>query len=125
VDGFHNEFEDQAGTLSITQDQVIGRNPDYILTTKQKCPEAASPESTTAPEESAAPEETVNRNTCAGHSTTAPTPKTGVDEILLRADWQGIDAVSNKRVYLYRCAPAASRRAARGGCGECALFHTL
>ncbi len=96
--GFHNEFEDQAGTLSITQDQVIGRNPDYILTTKQDAPEAASPESTTAPEESTAPEET-GTGTPSPDSTTAPTPETGVDEILLRADWQGIDAVSNKHVY--------------------------
>lgn len=96
--GFHNEFEDQAGTLSITQDQVIGRNPDFILTTRQDAPDAAASESTTPPEETAVPEETAT-GTPAPDSTTPPTPKTGVDEILLRADWQNIDAVLSKRVY--------------------------
>lgn len=101
--GFHNEFEDQTGMLSITQDQVIGRNPDYILTTRQDAP-ATSAEETNAPEdaitskETAAPEEPAT-GTPSPDSTTAPVPKTGVDEILLRTDWQGVDAVSNKRVY--------------------------
>ena len=96
--GFHNEFEDQTGTLSITQDQVIGRNPDFIITTQQDAPSATAPDSTTAPEESTAPEEAAT-GTPAPDSSTPPTPETGVDEILLRTDWQNINAVSSKRVY--------------------------
>ena len=98
--GFHNEFEDQSGILSITQDQVTGRNPDFILTTTANAPETTVPESTAAPEETTAPEETAApEETPSPDSTTAPTPETGVDEILLRSDWQSIDAVSAKRVF--------------------------
>jgi len=99
--GFHNEFEDQTGILSITQDQVIGRNPDYLLTTTLNAPAVAAPEGTTAPEETAAPEgsDGTADGTPSPDAATPPTPETGVDEILLRSDWQGIDAVSAKRVY--------------------------
>ena len=92
--GFHNEFEDQSGTLSITQDQVIGRNPAYILTTTATAPVATIPENTVSPEQSTTPE-----NSTAPENSASPTPETGVDEILLRADWQTINAVSNKRVF--------------------------
>ena len=91
--GFHNEFEDQAGMLSITQDQVIGRSPDYILTTTETAPsntaaETPVPGETTAPESTAPPE-----------GEAAAAAATGVDEILSRTDWQSIDAVSGRRVY--------------------------
>ena len=99
--GFHNEFEDQTGILAITQDQVIGRNPAYLLTTTLDAPAATAPEETTAPEESTAPEGSGGTvgGTPSPDATTPPTPKTGVDEILLRSDWQGVNAVSAKRVY--------------------------
>lgn len=99
--GFHNEFEDQTGVLSITQDQVTGRNPDFILTTTANAPEpTTAPEGTTAPDESPAPDGTNGAtDTPSPETTTQPTPETGVDEILLRSDWQSIDAVSAKRVY--------------------------
>lgn len=91
--GFHNEFEDQAGVLSITQDQVIGRNPDYILTTAETAPshtaaEATGAEVTAAPESAGSPE-----------GETAAAAASGVDEILSRTDWQSIDAVFARRVY--------------------------
>lgn len=91
--GFHNEFEDQSGILAITQDQVIGRNPDYILTMAANAPAGTAPENTTAPEDTTSPEGGTPE------STTPPTPETGVDEILQRVDWQGVGAVSNQRVF--------------------------
>lgn len=86
--GFHNEFEDQTGTLAITQDQVVGRNPGYIITTTADAPASSTPEETTAPDDASSLD-----------GTTPVTPETGVDEILLRTDWQNVSAVSAKRVY--------------------------
>ena len=121
--GFHNEFEDQTGVLSITQDQVIGRNPDYILTTAANAPAAA--ENTTAAEETAEPENpSAPENSSAPETTAPPTPVTGVDEILLRADWQGIDAVSNKRVF-YLDARLLTRAGPRVADAANALYSIL
>ncbi len=84
--GFHNEFEDMTGTIAITQDQVVGRNPDVIITTTK-----STPASTDQPEQTPAADGTT------------PEPQnviaTGVEEILARADWQGLDAVVGKRVF--------------------------
>lgn len=77
--GFHNEFEDQQGVLSVTQDQVIGRSPDVIITTVDGAASTADPAAT-------------------GDSN-APAQTGGVSEILTRADWGNIDAVKNERVY--------------------------
>ncbi|MCE5190060.1 MAG: ABC transporter substrate-binding protein [Eubacteriales bacterium] len=102
--GFHNEFEDQSGLLAITQDQVIGRSPDYILTTAaaasvRTAEETATPDETPAPESTPAPENTPAPDGTVPDGATPAAPVTGVDEILARADWQSIDAVAAKRVY--------------------------
>ena len=84
--GFHNEFEDMSGTVAITQDQVVGRNPDVIITTTK-----STPASTDQPEQTPLADGTT------------PEPQsvavTGVEEILARADWQSLDAVVSKRVF--------------------------
>ena len=80
--GFHNEFEDQHGLLSVTQDQVVGRSPDYIITTASG--------STDQPAEPADPAATPDPN---------PAPVTGPAEILARADWSDVAAVKSGHVY--------------------------
>ena len=77
--GFHNEFEDQSGALTVTQDQVIGRSPDYIITT-------ARDRSADTPDPNATPDPA------------APT-LTGTAEILARSDWAQVDAVKNNHVF--------------------------
>ena len=84
--GYHNEFEDQAGYLSVTQDQVIGRNPDIIISTAESA--IAEPVDPTVTQDPAA----------------TPDPAAGdipasVAEILSRAGWEGVDAVKNGLVY--------------------------
>jgi iron complex transport system substrate-binding protein len=79
--GFHNEFEDLSGSLSITQDQVVGRSPDYIIT-------AANGGSSDASNATATPDPA------------AETPAlTGPAEILARSDWAQVDAVVKQHVY--------------------------
>lgn len=91
--GFHDEFEDQAGFLSITPDQVVGRSPDYILTTTAaSASETGSPEETTVPNETVAPDGTTQDE----ESQSSDSP---VSEIGSRTDWDTIDAVKNNRVF--------------------------
>ncbi len=78
--GYRNEFEDQQGFLSVTQDQVVGRNPDFIITTV----EVSSSESN---DSAAAPEPD------------ADAIPASVTEILARSEWADLDAVRNARVY--------------------------
>lgn len=80
--GFHDEFEDQEGTLSITQDQVIGRSPSYIITTTA----GSWADTATTEDETQTPE---------------PEPEgyASVAEILARTDWETITAVSQQHVY--------------------------
>lgn len=88
--GFHNEFEDQAGLISVTQDQVVGRSPDIILTAeKEQSAEQVDPSVT--PDPAATPEET------------APA-LTGPAEILARSEWATVDAVKAGRVYYFNAA---------------------
>lgn len=85
--GFHDEFEDQPGLLAITSDQVVGRSPDYILTTTAEAvSETPSPEDTASPDESA-PDSTPSAN------------DGSISEIESRTDWDSIDAVKNSRVF--------------------------
>lgn len=81
--GFHNEFEDQTGVLAVTQDQVIGRNPDFIITTT-KSSSADQTEDATATDDPNA---------------VTTTTLTGTEEILARADWAEMTAIVNSRVY--------------------------
>lgn len=79
--GFHNEFEDLSGLLSITQDQVVGRSPDYIITVaKASSPDAADATVTPDP-------------------TAETSALTGPNEILARSDWAQVDAVVQQHVY--------------------------
>ena len=88
--GFHNEFEDQAGLISVTQDQVVGRSPDIILTAeKEQVAEQADPSVT--PDPAATPDETASI-------------LTGPAEILARSEWATVDAVKNGRVYYFNAA---------------------
>lgn len=48
--GYHNEFEDQPGYPAVTQDQVVGRSPDIIITTT---PDGQNADSTAEPTEPA------------------------------------------------------------------------
>lgn len=84
--GFHNEFEDQTGLISVTQDQVVGRSPDVIITTsRDRSQDAPDPNQTPDPNASPDP---------------AATPAlTGPAEILARSDWAQVDAVKNQQVY--------------------------
>lgn len=86
--GFHNEFEDQTGYLSITSDQVVGRSPDYILTT------ASVPDSDTASPESTATAD----GTVTDEQTQTDSP---ISEISARTDWDTIDAVKNNRIFYF------------------------
>lgn len=89
--GYHNEFEDQQGLLQVTQDQVVGRSPDIILTSARA--DAASADSST-PDPFLTPDPS---------STADPaTPSLqGPAEILARAEWAQVDAVKNNRVYYF------------------------
>lgn len=85
--GFHNEFEDQSGLISVTQDQVVGRSPDIILTaTKEVAQTQTDPESTPDPDVVA--------------DETTPTIN-GTADILSRSEWSTVDAVANQRVYYF------------------------
>ena len=84
--GFHNEFEDQTGLISVTQDQVVGRSPDVIITTSRDRSQDA-PDPSLTPDPNASPDP-------------AATPAlTGPAEILARSDWAQVDAVKNQQVY--------------------------
>ncbi len=83
--GYHNEFEDQEGLISVTQDQVVGRSPDVILTTeKEPLPDAV----TTTPDPAATPDPEAD----ALH---------GKAEILARSEWSTVDAIANGRVFYF------------------------
>ena len=84
--GFHNEFEDQTGLISVTQDQVVGRSPDVIITASRDRSQDA-PDPNLTPDPNATPDP-------------AATPVlTGPAEILARSDWAQVDAVKNQQVY--------------------------
>ena len=90
--GYHNEFEDQTGLLSVTQDQVVGRSPDIILTdTIQIAPSTPDPNAT--PDPAATPDAT-ETSPDAGSAAMS-----GTAEILSRSEWVTVDAVKNNRVY--------------------------
>ncbi len=90
--GYHNEFEDQTGLISVTQDQVVGRSPDYIITVSRdrSADEAAS--TTLDPNATTDPNATPDPNAAAA-------TLTGPAEILARSEWAQVDAVKNQRVF--------------------------
>ena len=89
--GYHNEFEDQSGLLSVTQDQVVGRSPDIILTaTKEIAPSTPDPNAT--PDPAATPD-------AGGAVPGTESAVSGTAEILARSEWATVDAVKNNRVY--------------------------
>jgi iron complex transport system substrate-binding protein len=102
--GFHNEFEDQQGILSVTQDQVLGRNPDVILTTEDGGTQPADPAAT--------------------NETNAAALPAGTSEILARTDWAELDAIKNSRVY-YIDGSLVTRAGPRVADGIAALFAAL
>ena len=83
--GYHNEFEDQTGLLSVTQDQVVGRSPDIILTATREIAQS-TPDPNATPDPAAAPD--------AGTAAMS-----GTAEILSRSEWASVDAVKSGRVY--------------------------
>ncbi len=85
--GFHNEFEDQAGLISVTQDQVVGRSPDIILTATKEI-SAEQPDPNATPDPAASPD-------------AATATISGTAEILARSEWANVDAVKNGRVYYF------------------------
>ena len=95
--GYHDEFEDQPGVLAVTQDQVIGRNPDVIFTAADGAGQSADPNAASL---------------------------TGTAEILARSDWAGMDAVKNGRVY-YVDASLVTRAGPRVADGIAALYAAL
>ena len=77
--GFRNEFEDQSGIISVTQDQVVGRSPNVILTvSRDRSTDEVDPDATPDP---------------AGATLSGPA------EILARSEWQEVRAVKSNRVY--------------------------
>ena len=84
--GFHNEFEDQSGPISVTQDQLVGRSPDVIIT-------ASRDRSLDAPDPNVSPDPNISPDPAATPALTGPA------EILARSDWAQVDAVKNQRVY--------------------------
>lgn len=88
--GFHNEFEDQAGLLSVTQDQVVGRSPDIILTAS-KPPEPVEPDPNAVPD----PEATEDPNAEPAGTLHGP------EEILARSEWATVDAVKSGKVFYF------------------------
>lgn len=95
--GYHDEFEDQPGILSVTQDQVIGRNPDVIITVSGGAGESADPNAAAV---------------------------TGTAEILARSEWAEMDAVKNGRVY-YIDARLVNRAGPRVADAIAALYEAL
>lgn len=83
--GYHNEFEDQEGIISVTQDQVVGRSPDIILTAEK---DASPDETAVTPDPSATPDPEANA-------------LRGKAEILARTEWATVDAVKNGKVYYF------------------------
>ncbi|NLI53350.1 MAG: ABC transporter substrate-binding protein [Clostridiales bacterium] len=102
--GYHNEFEDQQGYLSITQDQVVGRSPGVIITASQSGAPAEDPDATPDPNAEAA--------------------LTGPDEILARSEWANVSAVKSGRVY-YIDAALLTRAGPRVAQGLAALYTAL
>ena len=94
--GFHNEFEDQTGLISVTQDQVVGRSPDVIITTSRD-------RSQDAPDPNLTPDPSVTPDPAATPALTGPA------EILARSDWAQVDAVKKQQVYYIK--PALITRA--------------
>jgi iron complex transport system substrate-binding protein len=78
--GLKNEFEDLQGYASITQDQVVGRNPDIIVTTTPDGVTSTVPATTDGEETS-------------GNALGA------TDEIMERPGWEDVAAVARQRVY--------------------------
>ena len=104
--GYHNEFEDQPGYPAVTQDQVVGRSPDVIITTK---PNASAADPATDPA-SETPDPALNTpdpaagtpdpNATADPNAAPPASTlTGPQEILARDGWGDVDAIKNQRVY--------------------------
>ena len=92
--GFHNEFEDQTGYPAVTQDQVIGRNPDIIIST------TPDGQSTDPAEETPDPAlETPDPSATEDPTAATTSSLTGPAEILAREGWGDVDAVKNERVY--------------------------
>ena len=107
--GYHNEFEDQPGYPAVTQDQVVGRNPDIIITTKPNA-QAGDPAAETPDPASVTPDPALTTpdpalgtpDPSATDDPNAATPAstlTGPQEILARDGWGDVDAVKNQRVY--------------------------
>ena len=110
--GYHNEFEDQAGLISVTQDQVVGRSPDIIITAAQSAADA-QPEPDETADPNASPDPAANES--------APT---GPAEILARSEWTQVDAVKNNRVY-YIDPALITRAGPRILAGAAALYTAL
>lgn len=91
--GYHNEFEDQSGYPAVTQDQVIGRSPDIIITTN------ASSQGATSTEETPDPALETPDPAATESTSTTSSALTGPEEILAREGWADVDAVKNGRVY--------------------------
>ena len=90
--GYHNEFEDQTGLLSVTQDQVVGRSPDIILTATKEIAQS-TPDPNATPDPAATPD-AAETSPDAGSAAMS-----GAAEILSRSEWVTVDAVKNNRVY--------------------------
>ena len=88
--GYHNEFEDQTGLLTLTQDQVVGRSPDIILTATKEIAQ-------NTPDPNATPDPAVTPD--AGATPGMESAISGPAEILARSEWATVDAVKNSRVY--------------------------
>ena len=96
--GYHNEFEDQTGLLSVTQDQVVGRSPDIILTaTKEIAQSTPDPNATPDPNTTSDPAVTPDPSGATPDASSAAI--SGPAEILARSEWANVDAVKNNRVY--------------------------
>ncbi len=90
--GYHNEFEDQTGLLNVTQDQVVGRSPDIILTATKEI-ESNTPDPNATPDPAATPDADGTTPDASSASISGPA------EILSRSEWATVDAVKNNRVY--------------------------
>lgn len=98
--GYHNEFEDQPGYPAVTQDQVVGRSPDFIITTKPETQSADPATETPDPAlETPDPSATIDPNATTDPNAATTTTLTGPAEILAREGWGDVDAVKNQRVY--------------------------
>lgn len=90
--GYHNEFEDQTGLLSVTQDQVVGRSPDIILTATKEIAQST-------PDPNATPDPAVTPDPGGAAPDASSAAISGPAEILARSEWVNVDAVKNNRVY--------------------------